>query len=62
MLNRIRNFTWQLINEEDGPTAVEYAVMIMLIIIVCLASIQLIGLETADSFNNSSQEIADAFN
>ncbi len=28
---------------EDGPTAVEYAVMLALIIIVCLASIALIG-------------------
>ena len=28
---------------EDGPTAVEYAVMLALIVIVCLAAIQAIG-------------------
>ena len=28
---------------EDGPTAVEYAVMLALIVIVCLAAIQSIG-------------------
>ncbi len=28
---------------EDGPTAVEYAVMLALIVVVCLASIQAIG-------------------
>jgi pilus assembly protein Flp/PilA len=28
---------------EDGPTAVEYAVMLALIVIVCLAAIQEIG-------------------
>ncbi len=28
---------------EDGPTAVEYAVMLALIVIVCLTAIQAIG-------------------
>lgn len=28
---------------EDGPTAVEYAVMLALIVVVCLAAIQLLG-------------------
>ncbi len=28
---------------EDGPTAVEYAVMLALIIVVCLTAIQAIG-------------------
>ena len=28
---------------EDGPTAVEYAVMLALIVIVCLASITAVG-------------------
>ncbi len=28
---------------EDGPTAVEYAVMLALIVIVCLTAIQSIG-------------------
>jgi pilus assembly protein Flp/PilA len=28
---------------EDGPTAVEYAVMLALIIIVCLTAIQAVG-------------------
>ena len=33
---------------EDGPTAVEYAVMLALIIVVCLAAISTIG-EAANS-------------
>ena len=28
---------------EDGPTAVEYAVMLALIVIVCLTAIQAVG-------------------
>ena len=62
MLKRLSKFTWQLLKEEDGPTAVEYAVMIMMILLVCLVAIQTIGLETAESFNDSSEQIADAFN
>ena len=40
---------------EDGPTAVEYAVMLALIVIVCLAAIQAIGTNASATF----QEVAD---
>lgn len=33
----------QFLVSEDGPTAVEYAVMLALIVIVCLAAIQAVG-------------------
>jgi len=33
----------QFLVSEDGPTAVEYAVMLALIVIVCLTAIQAIG-------------------
>ena len=35
---------------EDGPTAVEYAVMLALIIVVCLTAIQAIGTSTSATF------------
>ena len=35
---------------EDGPTAVEYAVMLALIIIVCLTAITTIGQQAAATF------------
>jgi pilus assembly protein Flp/PilA len=37
---------------EDGPTAVEYAVMLALIIIVCLVAIQALGTNTSTTFTN----------
>jgi len=40
---------------EDGPTAVEYAVMLALIVIVCLTAIQAIGTNANQTF----QDIAD---
>jgi pilus assembly protein Flp/PilA len=37
---------------EDGPTAVEYAVMLALIIIVCLTAIQAVGTNASTTFQN----------
>ena len=37
---------------EDGPTAVEYAVMLALIIVVCLTAITAIGTNANATFNS----------
>jgi len=42
---------------EDGPTAVEYAVMLALIVIVCLTAIQAIGTAASTTFDNVSQSV-----
>lgn len=42
---------------EDGPTAVEYAVMLALIIIVCLTAISAIGTNANTTFNNVANSI-----
>lgn len=47
--------------EEDGTTAVEYAVMLALIIAVCIGSVTILARGTADSFDTSSNAIAGAF-
>ena len=43
--------------DESGPTAVEYAVMLALIIIVCIASVGLVGQNTDALFQTSGNEI-----
>ena len=43
---------------EDGPTAVEYAVMLALIIIVCLAAINSIGTNANQTFTDVANSIA----
>ncbi|MBD14663.1 MAG: Flp family type IVb pilin [Planctomycetaceae bacterium] len=43
---------------EDGPTAVEYAVMLALIVIVCLTAIRSVGTNTAATFNSVAGQIA----
>ena len=42
---------------DDGPTAVEYAVMLALIVIVCLAAIQAIGTNTSAAFQEVATQI-----
>jgi pilus assembly protein Flp/PilA len=42
---------------EDGPTAVEYAVMLALIIIVCLTAISSIGTRASTTFNRVSSSL-----
>ena len=39
---------------EDGPTAVEYAVMLALIVIVCLTAISSIGTKASGTFTKVS--------
>lgn len=42
---------------EDGPTAVEYAVMLALIVVVCIAAISTLGTTTKTTFTNISDAI-----
>jgi pilus assembly protein Flp/PilA len=43
---------------EDGPTAVEYAVMLALIIVVCLTAITAIGTNANLTFNSVATAIS----
>ncbi|MCA9270726.1 MAG: Flp family type IVb pilin [Planctomycetales bacterium] len=45
---------------EDGPTAVEYAVMLALIVIVCITAIQAIGQNANTTFDGIRGKIAEA--
>ncbi len=42
---------------EDGPTAVEYAVMLALIVIVCLTAISSIGSRASTTFTNVASSL-----
>ena len=47
----------QFLVSEDGPTAVEYAVMLALIVIVCLTAIQAIGTNANAKFQQVEQAL-----
>ena len=51
---KVRRF----LTSEDGPTAVEYAVMLALIIIVCLTAISSIGTNANTTFSTVADSLA----
>jgi pilus assembly protein Flp/PilA len=48
----------RLLREEDGPTAVEYGVMLALIVVACIGAVQSMASATAESFDTSAAELA----
>jgi pilus assembly protein Flp/PilA len=40
------------LKNEDGPTAVEYAVMLALILVVCITAITTLGTDVSATFSN----------
>jgi len=47
----------KLLREEDGPTTVEYAVMLALIVAACVGAVKAMANATADSFDTSAKEL-----
>lgn len=47
----------KFLHEEDGPTAVEYAVMLALVIIVLLTGIKFIGAARSNTFLHVGSQI-----
>jgi pilus assembly protein Flp/PilA len=51
MLNRFVSAVSNFVKREDGPTAVEYAVMLALIIVVCITAVTALGSNANNTFN-----------
>jgi pilus assembly protein Flp/PilA len=49
-----------LLRDEEGPTSVEYAVMLALIVAACVGAVQSMAAATADSFDTSAAELEGA--
>ena len=59
----MQKFTQHLVSflkNEDGPTAVEYAVMLALIIVVCISAISLLGQNANSTFTSVGNTIGSA--
>jgi pilus assembly protein Flp/PilA len=48
---RFCQYVRDFLKREDGPTAVEYAVMLAFIITICVAAIQALGSNASASFD-----------
>ena len=50
-------YVCEFLRNEDGPTAVEYAVMLALIVVVCIAAISVLGSNANNTFNAVGTDI-----
>ena len=56
----MKNFAQKVqrfLTSEDGPTAVEYAVMLALIVVVCLTAISSIGTNASATFDSVAGQL-----
>ncbi len=59
-MRRMRQFICQLLTREDGPTAVEYAVVIAMILLVCIGAVNSVGNAVTKSLQDSADLIGGA--
>jgi pilus assembly protein Flp/PilA len=57
-MKKFSNALVKFLKNEDGPTAVEYAVMLALIIVVCIAAITTLGTNANNTFTSVGTAIA----
>ena len=57
-MKKLGNALVKFLKNEDGPTAVEYAVMLALIIVVCIAAITTLGTNANNTFTKVGTAIA----
>ena len=57
MFSRFASRVATFLQREDGPTAVEYAVMLALIIVVCIVSITALGTNAGNTFTYVSNQV-----
>ena len=56
-MSKLWNAAVNFIKNEDGPTAVEYAVMLALIIVVCITAITTLGTNANQTFTSVGNTI-----
>jgi pilus assembly protein Flp/PilA len=57
-MNKLSQLALDFLRREDGPTAVEYAVMLALIVVVCIAAISALGSNASGTFTKISTTVA----
>jgi Flp pilus assembly pilin Flp len=55
LLRRVKDF----IRGEDGPTTVEYAVMLMMIALAVISALQILGPAAADNYNSTADSMSE---
>ena len=54
----LRRFFWNFAKREEGPTAVEYAVLLALVLVVCIGAVTTLGKNANKSFSSVGSAIS----
>ena len=57
-MRKLGQFALNFLKNEDGPTAVEYAVMLALIIVVCITAISALGSNASNTFTYVGNKVS----
>jgi pilus assembly protein Flp/PilA len=57
-MRKLAQFAVDFLQREDGPTAVEYAVMLALIVVVCIGAITTLGSNASKTFTSVGNAIS----
>jgi len=57
-MSRLMRELLDFVSNEDGPTSVEYAVMLALIVVVCLVSITNLGTKANATYGSVATKLA----
>jgi pilus assembly protein Flp/PilA len=60
MLSRIARKALEFLKREDGPTSVEYAITLSLIVVICLSAITSVGNNANTTFKTVSGKLGSA--
>jgi pilus assembly protein Flp/PilA len=59
-MQQLKKCAGDFLRSEEGPTAVEYAVMLALIIAVCIAAISTLGSNASNTFSYVNTKVSTA--
>ena len=57
MFTRLNRSILNFLKDDDGPTAVEYGIMLALVIIVCIVSITALGTNATNTFTYVGNQV-----
>jgi pilus assembly protein Flp/PilA len=57
-MKKVLHAVARFVRNEDGPTAVEYAVMLALIIVLCIVVIRQVGTSASQTFSTAASALS----
>jgi pilus assembly protein Flp/PilA len=57
MFSQLARHATDFLRREDGPTAVEYAVMLALVVVVCIGSLVVLGKNANNTYTSAGKSV-----